>query len=109
MPAKAGHEFDRPNGRKLRRASDLTTAWRRDRHAVGGVFVKLVAQGADRDAEDVGGMRPVAQAVLECLQDQVALDVGDGAADKGAGALLGGERGVRSKPGAARLIEPRAV
>src|SRR5437588_686947 len=38
---------------------------RRDRHAVAGIFVELVAQGADRDAEDIGGMRPVAEAVFQ--------------------------------------------
>ena len=37
-------------------------------------------------------MGPIAQAMFQRLQDQVALDVGDGAADEGAGDLLRGQR-----------------
>src|SRR5215510_7625240 len=57
--------------------------------SVGSVFVELVAQRADRDAEDVGRMGAVAEAVLERLEDEVALDIGDGAADESTGDLLG--------------------
>ena len=54
-------------------------------------------------------MRAVAEAVLERLQDQVALDLGDGAADEVAGDLLGRHGCVRRGAGAARLVEPAAV
>ena len=37
---------------------------RRHRRAARGVFVELVAQRADRDAENIGGVRAVAQAVV---------------------------------------------
>ena len=39
-------------------------------------------------------MGAVAEAVLERLQDQVALDLGHGAADEIAGDLFSGERGA---------------
>ena len=51
-------------------------------HAFLPVLLQLVAQGADRDAEDVGGVGAVAEAMLQGLEDQVALDIGDGAADE---------------------------
>ncbi len=54
-------------------------------------------------------MRAVAEAVLERLQDQIALDLGHGAADQIAGDLLGGHRRMSCDVGAAHLIEPRAV
>jgi hypothetical protein len=53
-----------------------------DRHAFVGILLQLVAQRADRDAEDVGGMRAVAEAVVERVEDQSLLDLGDGAADQ---------------------------
>src|SRR5262245_48693247 len=73
---------ERLNCRALRRAAHLAVPRRRNRHAIVGIFVELVAQRTDRDAEDVGGMRAVAEAVFERLEDQIALDVGDGAADQ---------------------------
>src|SRR4051794_18922496 len=73
----------------------VTRARRRDRYAAVGIFVQLVAQRADRDAENVGGMGAVAQAMFQRLQDQIALDIGDGAADQRAGDLLGGKGRVR--------------
>src|SRR4051812_6246827 len=76
---------------KLRRAAEVAAVRRRDRHAGGRIFVELVAQRADRDAEDVRRVGAVAEAVLERLQDQVALDVGDGAADERAGDGLRGK------------------
>src|SRR3984893_11935593 len=76
-------------GEDSRHAAYLAAARRRYRHAVGGIFVELVAQGADRDAQDVGRVGAVAEAVLECFEDQVALDVGDGAAHERARPLLG--------------------
>src|SRR6202023_3705050 len=79
----------------LSRPTHLAAVRRRDGDAGRRIFVELVAQGADRDAEDVGGMRAVAEAVLERLEDEVALDVGDRAADERARDRFGGERGVR--------------
>src|SRR5262245_4208330 len=67
---------------QLRRAADLAAARRRHRHSVGRIFVELVAQRADRDAEDVGGVRAVAETVLERLQNEITLDVSDGATDQ---------------------------
>src|SRR6185436_7107910 len=79
----------------LRRTSELAaTIWRRHWHAVGGIFVEFVAQGADRNAEDIGGVGAVAQAVFERFQDEIALDVSDSAAHKRPRHLLGGESGM---------------
>src|SRR5579863_4920118 len=78
---------------------------RRYRQAIGGVFVELVAQRTDGDAEHVGGVGPIAEAVFERLQNEIALDLGDGAADQCARYLFGGESGVRHRGGAALLIE----
>src|SRR3712207_6939224 len=47
-------------------------------------FLQLVPQGADRDAEDIGGVGAVAEAVLQRVEDQLLLDVGDGPADEAA-------------------------
>jgi len=69
-------------------------AGRRDRQAAVGIFVELVAQRADRDAQDIGGVGAIAQAMFQRLQDQIALDVGHRAADQRAGDLLGGKGGV---------------
>ena len=49
------------------------------------VFAQLVAQGADRDAEDGRRMGAVAERVAQRVDDQVALDLGHGAADQAAG------------------------
>ena len=54
-------------------------------------------------------MGAVAEAVLERLQDQVALDLRHGAADQIAGDLLGGHGRMRRGAGAARLVEAHAV
>jgi hypothetical protein len=54
-------------------------------------------------------MSAVAETMLECLQDQFALDVGQGAADQAAGSLLGDSGGMRHRAGVARLVAPCAV
>ena len=87
----------------------LTRAGRGDRDAAVGIFVQLVAQRADRDAEDVGSVGPIAEAMLERLQDQVAFDIGDGAADQGARHLLGGKGGVGHGWRGLGEVEPVAV
>src|SRR5436190_1210608 len=69
-------------------------AGRCDRQSAVGIFVQLVAQRADRDAEDVGGVGAIAEAMLERLQDEIALDVGNRASDQRAGDLFGGKGGV---------------
>ena len=81
----------------------------RDRQSAVGIFVQLVAQRADRDAEDVGGMGAVAEAMLQRFQDQIALDVGDGAPDQRAGDLFGGEGGVRHRRHGLGEVETVAV
>src|SRR5215475_11671461 len=88
-----------------RRAVIVACAGRRDRDATVGIFVELVAQRADRDAEDVGGMGSIAEAMLQRLQDQVALDVGHRAAHQRARHLLGGERRMRHGRRGFRKIE----
>ena len=47
-------------------------------------------------------MGAVAEAMLERFQDEIALDLGDGAADQRARHLLGGECGMRRRAGALR-------
>ena len=54
-------------------------------------------------------MRAVAKAVLEGLEDQVALDICHGAANQCARDLLGSKGGVCDCLGLARLIELGAV
>src|SRR4051812_46205370 len=56
------------------------------------VFAELVAQRADRDAEDLGRVRAVAEAVVERVEDEVLLDLRDGASDECAGDGLRGPR-----------------
>src|SRR3984893_4907739 len=100
----------RGEGEDSRHAAYLAAARRRDRHAVGGIFVELVAQGADRDAQDVGRVGAVAEAVLERFEDQVALDVGDGAPHERARHLLGRVGRVRDRGrDVARIVEASAV
>lgn len=82
---------------------------RRNWRAVGCVLVELVAQRADRDAENIGRVRAVAVAMLECLQDQIALDFSDCTADQIAGDLLGRYRRMGGDVRAAHLIEPTTV
>ena len=53
-------------------------------------------------------MGPVAEAMLERLEDEITLDVGHGATDEGAGYGLGCQRGMRHGP-VPRMIEARAV
>src|SRR3977135_1905318 len=93
----------------LPRQPRLAGPRRRHRHAVPGILVELVAQRADRDAENVGGAGAVAEAVLERLENEIALDVGDGAADQRARHRLGGERRMRDRQRVPGLIEPHAV
>src|SRR5258705_9469117 len=52
------------------------TRWR-DLNALIGITVQLVAQRTDRDAEDVRRVRTVATAVLQRLENQLALDIRD--------------------------------
>ena len=54
-------------------------------------------------------MRAVAEAVLERLQDEIALDVGDGAADKRARHRFRRHRGVGNSRRVLGLIEAHAV
>jgi hypothetical protein len=44
-------------------------------------LLELVAQRADRDAEDVVGVGAVAEAMMQGAEDEVALNIGDGAPD----------------------------
>src|SRR5205814_5386903 len=67
-----------------RRRDALELVRRRDGDAFLAVELQLVAQCADRDAENGRGMGAVAEAMLQRLDDEVALDIGDGAADQGA-------------------------
>src|SRR5579863_2515397 len=90
-------------------AARLATAGRRYRQAVGGIFIKFVAQRADRDTQHIGGMGAIAEAMLERLQDEVALDLGHSAADKSARHLLRGERGVSDGGRGSLLVEPDTV
>ncbi len=46
------------------------------------ILLELVAQCTDGDAEDVGGVRPVAEAMAQRVDDEIALDIGDGPRDK---------------------------
>jgi len=108
-PQRGGTDFIKGGQRSGRAAQRLAAAGRRDRRAVGGILVELVAQAADRDAEDVRGVGAVTEAVLKRLEDEVTLDFGDGASDQIAGESLGGERGVADRAGAAVMLEPRAV
>src|SRR5258708_11550755 len=67
----------------------------RDRQSAVGIFVQLVAQPADRDAEDVGGVGAIAEAMFQRLPGEVALGVGVGAPDHRPRNLLGGTRRPR--------------
>ena len=80
-----------------------------DRRAVGCIFVELVAQRPDRDAENVGGMRAVAEAMPQRLKDQVSLDFGHRTADEVAGDLLGRHGCLRRNVRTACLVEARAI
>jgi hypothetical protein len=51
------------------------------------VLLELVPQRPDRDAEDGRGVGAVAERVLQGVDDQVALDLGEAAADGRRGAL----------------------
>src|SRR5215470_14070994 len=91
-------------------AAHLATARRWDGDTVGGVFIELVTQGPDRNAEDVGRMRAVAETMLEGLEDEVALHIRNGASDQRAGDLLGCERRVGHRRRLrSRIVETGAV
>jgi len=77
---------------------------RRDRRPVGRVFVELVTQRPDRNAQNVRSMRTIAETVPECLENQVSLDLGDRTTDQVSGDLLGGHGGMRGNIGAARSL-----
>src|SRR4051812_42869222 len=66
-----GPRNDAGRSTRRRKARIVAGAGRRDREAAVGIFVQLVAQRPDRNAENVGGMGAVAEAVLQRLQDQV--------------------------------------
>ena len=51
---------------------------------------EFVAQGADGDAENIGGMGAVAEAIVERVEDQFLLDGIDRAPDQPAGIAAGG-------------------
>src|SRR6202795_4763910 len=70
--------------RRRGQAVEIAGAGGRDRQSAVGVFVQLVAQRADRDAEDIGGMGAIAEAMLQRLQDQIAFYVGDCTSDQSA-------------------------
>src|SRR6516162_7029837 len=91
------------------RALIFAGARRRNRYAAIGIFIQLVAQRADGDAEDVGGVRPVAEAMLQGLEDQVALHVGARASDQRPRHLFGGEGRMRDRRLRLRDVEPVAV
>src|SRR5690606_36846209 len=55
---------------------------RRDGRAFVGVFVQLVAQGSDRDAQDGGRMGAVAQAVVQGVEDQGLFHLSHGLTDE---------------------------
>src|SRR4029077_10056503 len=103
----------RPCGRRHRNLGgtpELRTAmWWRNRRAIGSVFVELVAQGADRDTENIRGMRPITETMLERLKNEIPLDFGNRTANQIAGDLVGshGSLGRNIRP--ACLIEPPAV
>src|SRR5579871_5759739 len=92
-----------------RRAAHFAAAGGRDRDAVIGVFVELVAQGADRNAENIGGVGAVPEAMLEGLQDEVALHVRNGAADERARHGFGRHGGMGDGGEALGLIKPGSV
>ena len=66
---------------KLPRHPHVAAMWQRHGDTVAGIFIQLVAQSADRDAENVGRMGAVAEAVFQRLQDEIAFHIGYGAAD----------------------------
>jgi hypothetical protein len=76
---------------------------------VGCVFVEFIPQRADRNAENIGCVRTVAEAVLERFQDQIALDFRHGAPDEVAGNLLSGDCRMSCEVCAPRLIESCTV
>src|SRR5262245_7839393 len=85
------------------------TMRRWDGRAVRCIFIELVAQSPDRNAENVRRMSAVAEAVPQRLKNQIALDFGHRAANQIAGDLLGGHGGLRCDICSARLVEPCAV
>ena len=79
------HDADQPGGRcSGRRAhgSAWAAARRRDRHTLVAILAQLVAQRADRDAEDVRCMGAIAERMVQRVEDQITLDVGDRASDQ---------------------------
>ena len=64
----------------------------RNRRAVALVFVQFVTQGADRDSQHGRGLRAVAFAAVQRVQDHVLFDGFDGAAGGGQGGSGNGRR-----------------
>src|SRR5260221_5567813 len=60
----------------------LELVWRRHHDAFLAGLLQLVAQRADRDAEDGRGVGAGGEAVRQRVDDEVALDVGDPAGDE---------------------------
>src|SRR5262245_54063262 len=65
-----------------------------------GILAKFIPQCTDRNAQDVGGVRAVAEAMIERIEDEIALDIGDRASDEGARGLRGRCGGKRCWIGA---------
>src|SRR5690606_27448622 len=93
---------------RSRALPDFAGAWHEG--ALVRVLVELVTQGADRDAEDVRGVGAVAEDVVERFEDEVALDIGDGAPNHRAGNGFGDLRGLRCEIGGAHDVgEARTI
>src|SRR5262249_28181470 len=67
----------------------FSTVWRRHPDAIGRINGELVAERAERDAQNIGGAGAVAEAVLERLQGESAFDIGDGTTDHTIGKAFG--------------------
>src|SRR6266851_5405757 len=103
----------RRSGRQRSQRDALEFVRRWDGNAFLAIELQLVAQRADRDAENGRGMGAIAEAMLQRLDDEVAKHIGDGAADQRAArlrahalcfAVLAGRQhdGVRAELAAAR-------
>jgi len=67
---------------------------RGDVDALGSIFVDLISQRADRNAENISRPCAIAQTVLQCFQDQGTLNVDDAASDERIYSRDGGLDGV---------------
>ena len=72
-------------------SSRRLASWRRrNAQALVGILLQLVAQRADRNAENVRGVRPVAQAMRQRLEDEILFDVRNRASNQRARSDLAG-------------------